>query len=43
MISTILASTAVVKSELAQRRESEVLVELLAGSEFAGFVQKRSD
>ena len=34
---------AVVKTNLAQRFESEVLVELLTGSEFAGFVQERSD
>ena len=34
---------AAVKTELAQRFESEVLVELLTGSEFAGFVQERSD
>ena len=34
---------AAVKNELAQRFESEVLVELLTGSEFAGFVQERSD
>jgi hypothetical protein len=34
---------AAVKTKLAQRFESEVLVELLTGSEFAGFVQERSD
>ena len=34
---------AAVKTELAQHFESEVLVELLTGSEFADFVQKRSD
>ncbi len=34
---------AAVKTELAQRFESEVMVELLTGSEFAGFVQERSD
>jgi hypothetical protein len=28
---------------LAQRFEAEVLVELLTGSEFAAFVQERSD
>ena len=34
---------AAVRNELAQRFESEVMVELLTGSEFAGFVQERSD
>ena len=34
---------AAMKNELAQRVESEVLVELLTGSEFAAFVQERSD
>ena len=34
---------AAVRNELAQRFESEVLVELLTGSEFADFVQERSD
>ena len=34
---------AVVKTNLAKRCEAEVLVELLTGSEFAGFVQERSD
>ena len=34
---------AVVKTNLAQRCEAEVMVELLTGSEFAGFVQERSD
>jgi hypothetical protein len=34
---------AVVKTKLAQRFESEVLVELLTGSEFSDFVQERSD
>ncbi len=34
---------AVVKTNLAKRCEAEVLVELLTGSEFADFVQERSD
>ena len=34
---------AAVKTELARRIESEVMVELLTGSEFAAFVQERSD
>ena len=34
---------AVVKTNLAKRCEAEVMVELLTGSEFAGFVQERSD
>ncbi len=34
---------AAAKTELAQRFESEVMVELLTGSEFAAFVQERSD
>ncbi len=34
---------AAVRNELAQRFEAEVLVELLTGSEFAAFVQERSD
>jgi hypothetical protein len=34
---------AAVKNELARRIESEVLVELLTGPEFAAFVQERSD
>ena len=34
---------AVVKTNLAKRCEAEVLTELLTGSEFAGFVQERSD
>jgi len=34
---------AAVKSELAQRFESEALVELLTGPEFAAFIQERSD
>jgi len=34
---------AAVKTELAQHFESEVMVELLTGSEFADFVQERSD
>jgi hypothetical protein len=34
---------AVVKTDLAKRCEAEVLVELLTGSEFADFVQERSD
>ncbi len=34
---------AVVRTKLAKRCESEVMVELLTGSEFAGLVQERSD
>ena len=34
---------AVVRTTLAQRCEAAVMVELLTGSEFAGFVQERSD
>ena len=34
---------AVVKTDLAKRCEAEVLVDLLTGSEFADFVQERSD
>jgi len=34
---------AAVKTELARRIESEVLVELITGSEFQDFVQERSD
>ena len=34
---------AAVKTNLAKRCEAEVLVELLTGSEFAAFVQERSD
>jgi hypothetical protein len=34
---------AAVKTELARRIESEVMVELLTGSEFAAFVQERSE
>ena len=34
---------AVVRTNLAKRCESEVMGELLTGSEFAGFVQERSD
>jgi len=34
---------AAVKTELAQRVKSKVLVELLTGLEFAAFVQERSD
>jgi hypothetical protein len=34
---------AVVRTNLAKRCEAEVMVELLTGSEFAGFVQERSD
>jgi hypothetical protein len=34
---------AVVKTDLAKRCEAEVLTELLTGSDFADFVQGRSD